>query len=164
MYLAHPQWQELVSCHRRQHPQNPDHLKHTTPPDAQRRRGSMLMKDGFNRDREGRIIARMDGNWLRDGTGRLIARYDQWDRRTRDAHGRVVGDGDQRLRVFGEGESRKWKSDRRLRTTSLCRIDSHCPATSHPANTENRHSGGPQCHHGRFGDCNRAGINRKHGD
>ena len=31
----------------------------------------MLMTDGFIRNREGKIIGRFDGNWLRDGTGKL---------------------------------------------------------------------------------------------
>jgi hypothetical protein len=60
------------------------------------------MKDGYIRDRTGRIIGRMDGNWLRDGTGKLVARYDAWDNRTRTRKGKIVGDGDQRLRALGE--------------------------------------------------------------
>lgn len=63
------------------------------------------MKDGFLRNREGRIIARRDGAWLRDGTGKLLSRFDSWDGRTRDARGRIVGDGDLRLKTLGEGES-----------------------------------------------------------
>jgi len=59
------------------------------------------MNDGYIRNREGKIIGRYDGNWLRDGTGQLVARYDKWDRRTRDRAGRIVGDGDQRLRSLG---------------------------------------------------------------
>lgn len=58
----------------------------------------MLMPDNFIRNREGKIIGRMDGDWLRDGTGRLLARYDESDKRTRDRSGRIVGNGDQRLR------------------------------------------------------------------
>ena len=56
------------------------------------------MNPKFIRNREGKIIGRTDGNWLRDGTGKLVARYDEWDNRTRDARGRIVGDGDQKLR------------------------------------------------------------------
>ena len=56
------------------------------------------MSDNYLRNREGKIIGRFDGNWLRDGTGKLVARYDQWDDRTRDRNGKVVGSGDQRLR------------------------------------------------------------------
>jgi len=60
------------------------------------------MKDQFIRNREGKIIGRYDGVWLRDGSGKLVARYDSWDNRTRDSRGRIVGDGDQRLRKLGE--------------------------------------------------------------
>lgn len=55
------------------------------------------MNDNLLRNREGTIIGRFDGNWLRDETGKLVARYDQWDNRTRDARGKFVGKGDQRL-------------------------------------------------------------------
>jgi hypothetical protein len=60
------------------------------------------MKDAFIRNREGKIIGRMDGNWLRDGTGKLLSRYDTSDDRTRTREGKIVGDGDQRLRGLGE--------------------------------------------------------------
>lgn len=65
------------------------------------------MNNGFLRDREGRIIGRFDGAWLRDGTGRLVARYDASDNRTRDARGRIVGNGD--LRLFQLGKDRTAK-------------------------------------------------------
>lgn len=55
----------------------------------------------YIRNREGKIVGRFDGAWLRDGTGRLVARYDESDNRTREAAGRIVGDGDQRLRALG---------------------------------------------------------------
>jgi hypothetical protein len=60
------------------------------------------MNDGYIRNREGKIIGRYDGNWLRDGTGKLVARYDAWDNRTRTREGKIVGDGDQRLRTLGD--------------------------------------------------------------
>jgi YD repeat-containing protein len=60
------------------------------------------MKDGFLRNREGRIIGRIDGDWLRDGQGKLVARLDAWDNRTRDARGKIIGDGDQRMRELSE--------------------------------------------------------------
>ena len=63
------------------------------------------MNDGYIRNREGKIIGRMDGNWLRDGQGRLVARYDESDKRTRERNGRIVGDGDQRLRALRNQES-----------------------------------------------------------
>jgi hypothetical protein len=37
---------------------------------------------------------------LLDGTGKLVARYDESDNRTRTREGRIVGDGDQRLRAL----------------------------------------------------------------
>lgn len=65
------------------------------------------MSENFIRNREGKIIGRTDGNWLRDGTGRIVARHDAWDSRTRDRSGRIVGDGDQRLRQLGKDQSDK---------------------------------------------------------
>lgn len=59
--------------------------------------------DSYIRDRNGKIIGRMsenDNGWLRDRTGRLVARYDESDNRTRTADGRIVGDGDQRMRLL----------------------------------------------------------------
>jgi hypothetical protein len=55
------------------------------------------MADQYLRDRNGHIIGRIDGNWLRDGEGRLISRYDKADDRTRTAEGKIVGSGDLRL-------------------------------------------------------------------
>jgi hypothetical protein len=62
------------------------------------------MNDGYIRNREGKIIGRFDGNWLRDGTGKLVARYDGFDNRTRSHTGKIVGEGDQRLRALGDGK------------------------------------------------------------
>ena len=62
----------------------------------------MPMNDGYIRNREGQIVGRYDRNWVRDGTGKLVARYDKSDDRTRDRSGRIVGDGDQRLRQLHE--------------------------------------------------------------
>ena len=62
------------------------------------------MNDNFLRNREGRIIARFDGNILRDGTGKMVAIYHPTENLTRDRNGRIVGIGDQRLRTLGEGE------------------------------------------------------------
>ena len=59
-----------------------------------------FMNDNYIRNREGKIIGRLDGNWLRDGTGKLVSRFDKSDNRTRFADGRIVGDGDQRLRTI----------------------------------------------------------------
>ena len=65
------------------------------------------MNDGFLRNREGKIIGRFDGQWLRDGHGKLVARYDASDNRTRDRNGFIVGTEDQRLRALGETEQEK---------------------------------------------------------
>jgi hypothetical protein len=67
----------------------------------------MLMKDGFIRNRQGRIIAKYDGAILRDGTGKIVARYDAWDSRTRERSGRIVGNGDLRLFQLGKDQSDK---------------------------------------------------------
>jgi hypothetical protein len=56
------------------------------------------MNENCIRNREGKIIGRLDGNWLRDGTGKLVSRYDKSDDRTRAANGKIIGNGDQRLR------------------------------------------------------------------
>ena len=58
------------------------------------------MKDQFIRKQEKKIIARQDGAWLRDGNGRLVARFDEQENRTRDRNGKIVGSGDQRLRLL----------------------------------------------------------------
>jgi hypothetical protein len=59
------------------------------------------MNDGYLRNREGKIVGRFDGDILRDGTGRIVAKYDAGDNRTRDRSGRIVGNGDQRMRQLG---------------------------------------------------------------
>ena len=65
------------------------------------------MNDNYIRNREGKIIGRMDGNWLRDGTGKLLSRYDKSDDRTRSASGKIIGPGDQRLRALGDCQKPK---------------------------------------------------------
>ena len=65
------------------------------------------MKDGYIRDGTGRIIGRIDGNWLRDRNGKLVSRYDAWDNRTRDRNGKIMGSGDQRF--TGIGPVWKWE-------------------------------------------------------
>ena len=42
---------------------------------------------------------------LRKGTGKLLARFDEKENRTRDARGRIVGDGDLRSNTLGDGAS-----------------------------------------------------------
>jgi len=65
------------------------------------------MNDNYIRNREGRIIGRMDGNWIRDGVGKLVARYDSADDRTRTKAGVIVGNGDLRLFQIGKSQPNK---------------------------------------------------------
>jgi hypothetical protein len=76
------------------------------------------MNDGYIRNREGKIIGRFDGNWLRDGQGRLVARFDESDGRTRDGTGRIVGDGDLRLRLLGQPQQNEHSQIQRRFTRS----------------------------------------------
>lgn len=55
------------------------------------------MSDNYIRNREGRIIAKYDGAWLRDGQGKLVAYYDSRNDVTRTREGRIVGKSDLRL-------------------------------------------------------------------
>lgn len=62
----------------------------------------------FIANREGRIIARIDGaNTLRDGTGRIVAIYHATEDVTRNRTGRIVGKGNQMLRALGQKERRE---------------------------------------------------------
>jgi len=65
------------------------------------------MNDSFLRNREGKIIARVDGATLRDGTGKIVAIYHATEDVTRDRTGRIVGKGNQMLRALGQRERRE---------------------------------------------------------
>jgi hypothetical protein len=65
------------------------------------------MNDNYLRNREGKIIARVDGNTLRSGTGKILAIYHEAENVTRDRTGRIVGKGNQTLRVLGAKECGK---------------------------------------------------------
>ena len=67
----------------------------------------MLMDSKTLRNREGKIIARVDGATLRDGTGKIVAVYHPTENLTRDRNGRIVGKGNQTLRALGLGEQRE---------------------------------------------------------
>jgi hypothetical protein len=60
------------------------------------------MKDGYIRNREGRIIAKYDGAWLRGGEGKLAAHYDSRNDITKTREGRIVGKSDMRLYQLGK--------------------------------------------------------------
>ena len=64
----------------------------------------MLMNDSFLRNREGKIIARVDGATLRDGTGKIVAVYHPTENLTRDRNGRIAGKDNQTLRALGQRE------------------------------------------------------------
>jgi hypothetical protein len=70
----HTQREKLVSGNRPQHSENPKRIKHHSPDDTRRRRASNQndMNDGFLRNREGKIVARFDGNILRDGSALTV--------------------------------------------------------------------------------------------
>ncbi len=65
------------------------------------------MSDNYIRNREGRIIAKFDGAWLRDGQGKLSAHYDSRNDVTRTREGRIVGKSDLRLFHLGKGQRAK---------------------------------------------------------
>ena len=67
----------------------------------------MLMNSNFLRNREGKIIARVDGTTLRDGSGKIVAIYHATEDVTRDRTGRIVGKGNQMLRALGQRERRE---------------------------------------------------------
>lgn len=58
------------------------------------------MKMEYIKNREGRIIGIVNGQWLMDGHSKLVARYIQSNDITVTRDGRVVGKGDQRLRML----------------------------------------------------------------
>jgi YD repeat-containing protein len=64
------------------------------------------MTEKWIRNREGKIIGRMDGNLLRDGTGRITAKFDA-DGFTRDRSGRIVGKSDLRFLQLGKDQRAK---------------------------------------------------------
>ncbi|HTV39270.1 MAG TPA: hypothetical protein VMF08_01735 [Candidatus Sulfotelmatobacter sp.] len=58
------------------------------------------MKMEYIKNREGRIIGIVNGEWLMDGHSKLVARYIPANDITITREGRVVGKGDQRLRML----------------------------------------------------------------
>jgi hypothetical protein len=79
----------------------------TTDFDSEIGKDFKRMKDGYIRNREGRIIAKYDRNWIRDGAGKLVARYDSGDGRTRTREGVIVGSGDLRQYALGKDQRAK---------------------------------------------------------
>jgi hypothetical protein len=79
----------------------------TTDFDSEIGKDFKRMKDGFIRSREGRIIAKYDGAWLRDGQGKLVAHYDSRNDITKTREGRIVGKSDMRLYQLGKDQRAK---------------------------------------------------------
>jgi hypothetical protein len=73
----------LVSGHGQKHFENPKR-----------------MKMEYIKNREGRIIGIVSGEWLMDGHSKLVARYIRSNDITVTREGRVIGKGDQRLRTL----------------------------------------------------------------
>jgi hypothetical protein len=65
------------------------------------------MGDNYIRGKTGKILGRMDGNWIRDGADKLVARFDSDDGRTRTREGVIVGSGDLRLYQLGKDQRAK---------------------------------------------------------
>ena len=60
------------------------------------------MKNEILKNREGRIVAQKRGEWVLSRSGQPVARYIKAVDKTLTAEGRVVGNGDQRLRKLGD--------------------------------------------------------------
>jgi hypothetical protein len=58
------------------------------------------MKNEIVKNREGRIVGIVNGELLMDGRSKLVARYIASNDITITREGRVVGKGDQRLRML----------------------------------------------------------------
>ena len=56
-----------------------------------------IMKNEILKNREGRIIGRVNGEWLLDRSGQPVARYIETVDKTLTKEGRILGSGDQRL-------------------------------------------------------------------
>jgi len=65
------------------------------------------MSDNYIRGRTGKILGRIDGNWIRDGSGKLVAHYDSRSDVTRTWEGRIVGKSDLRLFQLGKDQLAK---------------------------------------------------------
>lgn len=54
----------------------------------------------YVKNREGRIVGIVNGEWLMDGHSKLVARHISSTDTTVTREGRIVGRGDQRLRML----------------------------------------------------------------
>ncbi len=60
------------------------------------------MSEKIIKNREGRIVGCINGEWLLGRSGLPVARYVKAVDKTLTPEGRVVGNGDQRLRKLGD--------------------------------------------------------------
>ena len=58
------------------------------------------MNDKYIRNGTGKIIGYADGQYIKDGTGKILGTYNPSDDYTRDRQGKIIGKGDQRLRLL----------------------------------------------------------------
>lgn len=63
------------------------------------------MDKTYIRNREGKIIGRFAGQWLRDGQGKLVAHYDSSNDITKTREGKIVGKTDLRLFQLGKDKA-----------------------------------------------------------
>ena len=62
------------------------------------------MQNEILKNREGRIVAQIKGEWVLSRSGKPVARYVKAVDKTLTPEGRVIGNGDQRLRSLGHGK------------------------------------------------------------
>lgn len=62
------------------------------------------MKNDYIKSGTGKILGRIDRNWVFDEKGAVVARYDSKINRTFDRTGKFVGHNDQRLRILGQSK------------------------------------------------------------
>lgn len=65
------------------------------------------MKNEILKNREGRIVAQVKGEWLLSRSGQPVARYIKAVDKTLTPEGRVVGNGDVRLFQVGKNQPKK---------------------------------------------------------
>jgi len=65
------------------------------------------MSEKIYKNREGRIIGKINGEWLLGRSGLPVARYVKAVDKTLTPEGRVVGNGDVRLFQLGKNQSKK---------------------------------------------------------
>ena len=65
------------------------------------------MKNEILKNHEGRIIGRINGEWLLGRSGQPVARYVKAVDKTITREGRVVGNGDVRLFQLGKNQPKK---------------------------------------------------------